>query len=32
MRLDQLTSLSWKLLTPVALFVLIICSIWKLLL
>lgn len=32
MRLDQLTSLSWKLLTPVALFVLIICSLWKLLL
>jgi len=32
MRLDQLTSLSWKLLTPVALLVLIICSLWKLLL
>jgi NADH-quinone oxidoreductase subunit H len=32
MRLDQLTSLSWKLLTPVALLVLLICSLWKLLL
>ncbi len=32
MRIDQLTSLSWKLLTPVALFVLLICSLWKLLL
>jgi NADH-quinone oxidoreductase subunit H len=32
MRLDQLTSLSWKLLTPVALVVLLFCSLWKLLL
>ncbi|MDZ7649010.1 MAG: NADH-quinone oxidoreductase subunit H [Cytophagales bacterium] len=32
MRLDQLTSLSWKFLTPVALLLLIICSLWKLLL
>lgn len=31
-RLDQLTSLSWKILTPIALSLLIICSLWKLLL
>lgn len=31
-RLDQLTALSWKFLTPLALLILIICSIWKLLL
>jgi NADH-quinone oxidoreductase subunit H len=31
-RLDQLTALSWKFLTPLALAILIICSIWKLLL
>lgn len=31
-RLDQLTSLSWKILTPIALLLLIICSLWKLLL
>ena len=32
MRIDQLTSLSWKLLTPASLLILIICSLWKLLL
>jgi NADH-quinone oxidoreductase subunit H len=32
MRIDQLTSLSWKLLTPGALVLLIICSLWKLVL
>lgn len=32
MRLDQLTSLSWKFLTPIALLLLIICSLWRLLL
>jgi len=31
-RLDQLTSLSWKYLTPAALLVLVICAFWKLLL
>ncbi len=31
-RLDQLTALSWKFLTPVALVIVIICSIWKLVL
>jgi len=31
-RIDQLTSLSWKFLTPVALLLLLICSLWKLLL
>ena len=31
-RLDQLTALSWKFLTPLALLILIISSIWKLLL
>ena len=30
MRIDQLTSLSWKLLTPASLLLLIICSLWKL--
>lgn len=32
LRLDQLTSLSWKYLTPTALLVLVICAFWKLLL
>lgn len=32
MRIDQLTSLSWKLLTPASLILLIICSLWKLVL
>jgi NADH-quinone oxidoreductase subunit H len=32
MRIDQLTALSWKLLTPAALILLVICSLWKLLL
>jgi NADH-quinone oxidoreductase subunit H len=31
-RLDQLTSLSWKFLTPAALVLLILCSFWKLML
>ncbi|MEQ1587727.1 MAG: NADH-quinone oxidoreductase subunit H, partial [Cyclobacteriaceae bacterium] len=31
-RIDQLTSLSWKFLTPAALLLLVICSLWKLLL
>lgn len=31
-RLDQLTSLSWKFLTPAALILLILCSLWKLML
>ncbi len=30
-RIDQLTSLSWKFLTPAALFLLVICALWKLL-
>lgn len=31
-RIDQLTSLSWKYLTPASLIVLVICALWKLLL
>ena len=31
-RIDQLTSLSWKFLTPLALLLLVICSLWKLML
>lgn len=31
-RIDQLTALSWKFLTPAALLVLVICSLWRLLL
>jgi NADH-quinone oxidoreductase subunit H len=31
-RIDQLTSLSWKFLTPLALFLAVICTLWKLLL
>jgi NADH-quinone oxidoreductase subunit H len=31
-RIDQLTSLSWKFLTPAALVLLILCSFWKLML
>jgi len=31
-RIDQLTSLSWKFLTPLALVILILCALWKLML
>jgi NADH-quinone oxidoreductase subunit H len=31
-RIDQLTSLSWKYLTPASLILIIICALWKLLL